>query len=252
MAAHGRAGEHPRRSPRWRAAVPVVAVLGGLLFATAARSTGPDPRAGSRTDLVDVISVDERGVLELTGRVAGLQREVEQRARSAGGAAGAEQQRADAAAVAAGVAPARGRGLVVTLDDSPRDPGDPALPADTRPDDLVVHEQDLRGVVNALWAGGASALEVMDQRLTSTSALRCAGNVLTLHGRTYGPPFVVRAVGDPVKLRAALDEDRSVRIYREWVARVGLGYDVRAAAALALPAATGTVGLSVASPEPVS
>ena len=88
-----------------------------------------------------------------------------------------------------------GPGLVVTLDDAQRDPGSP-LPPGVTPDDLVVHQQDLQAVVNALWAGGAQGVQVMDQRLVSTSAVRCVGNTLILHGRVYSPPFVVKAVGD--------------------------------------------------------
>ncbi len=57
------------------------------------------------------------------------------------------------------------------------------------PDDLVVHQQDVQAVVNALWAGGADAVQVMDQRLLSTSAVRCVGNTLLLNGRVYSPPY---------------------------------------------------------------
>ena len=71
---------------------------------------------------------------------------------------------------------------------------DAKIPADQLPegvgvDDIVVHQQDVQAVVNALWSGGAEAMMVMDQRLISTSAVRCVGNTLILQGRVYSPPF---------------------------------------------------------------
>ena len=70
-------------------------------------------------------------------------------------------------------------------------------PGGLGPDDLVVHQQDVQAVVNALWRGGADGVQVMDQRLIATSAVRCVGNTLILQGRVYSPPFTVTAVGDP-------------------------------------------------------
>ena len=84
-------------------------------------------------------------------------------------------------------------------------------------DDFVVHQQDLQAVVNALWHGGAEAIQVMDQRIVSTSAVRCVGNTLILQGRVYSPPFVVTAIGDQRQLRAALDHEPGVQLFKEYV-----------------------------------
>ena len=46
-------------------------------------------------------------------------------------------------------------------------------------------------MVNALWQGGAQGIKVMDQRLISTSAVRCVGNTLILQGRVYSPPYKI-------------------------------------------------------------
>ena len=81
------------------------------------------------------------------------------------------------------------------MSDAPRD-ADGNYPAGVDPDDLVVHQQDVQSVVNAMWAGGAEAMMIMDQRVLTTSAVRCIGNTLLLQGRTYSPPFVVTAIGD--------------------------------------------------------
>jgi uncharacterized protein YlxW (UPF0749 family) len=117
------------------------------------------------------------------------------------------------------------------------------------PDDLVVHQQDLQAVVNALWAGGAEAMTLMGERIISTSAVRCVGNTVILHGQVYGPPFVVTAVGDTDDLRRSLDRDPGVAFFRTFVDRFGLGYEVRAEASVSLPAYDGPLELpSVAPP----
>ena len=97
------------------------------------------------------------------------------------------------------------------LTDAPPDatPLVPGVP-DPSPNDLVIHQQDLQAVVNALWVGGAEGIQVMDQRLVSTSAVRCVGNTLVLQGRLYSPPYTVTAVGDPEALHAALVRVREI------------------------------------------
>src|SRR5690625_6014343 len=69
-------------------------------------------------------------------------------------------------------------------------------------DDLVVHQQDMEAYINALWAGGAEAMMLQDQRVVNGSSFRCAGNTLLLEGRVYSPPFVITAIGDPEELRS--------------------------------------------------
>ena len=123
--------------------------------------------------------------------------------------------------------------MTVTLTDA--SPTAPRPPWAT-PNDLVIHQQDLQAVINALWAGGAEAMTLQDQRVIATSAFRCVGNVLLLHGRHYSPPYVVRAIGDPELLESALLADAQVQLYLEYVEAVGLGWSVNVEAELHLPA----------------
>ncbi len=138
----------------------------------------------------------------------------------------------------AGLTEVRGPGVRVTLDDArPPDP----LPEGMTGDDYIVHQQDLQGVVNALWRGNASGVTVMGQRLVSTSAVRCVGNTVILHGRVYSPPFVIEAVGDVLALEASLRTDESVSFFREWAAEVGMGYTQTTSPRLVLPAYAGPI-----------
>ena len=56
----------------------------------------------------------------------------------------------------AGLSPVSGPGVTVTLQDAPQDVLDRAIQDGEPPGDtLVVHQQDIQAVVNALWLGGA-------------------------------------------------------------------------------------------------
>ena len=107
-------------------------------------------------------------------------------------------------ATAAGRTEVRGPAIRVTLDDAKLAGGE--VPAGADPDDYVIHQQDVQSVVNALWAGGAEAMMLQDQRVISTSAVRCVGNTLILQGRVYSPPYVITAIGSRDAMRSALDE----------------------------------------------
>ncbi|UIJ35527.1 DUF881 domain-containing protein [Allobranchiibius sp. GilTou73] len=231
QALHGlRMCRRPRpKAPRsrWRYVVPVVALAaGGLFGVSAVTSNGTDLRPATR-DLVQVVRSGDQRVKTKAAGVRRLQAEVD--ALSAQRAPGSSrlaqlQKQESSIAVAAGMTPVQGSAVTVTLDDSHRDLS--TLPADTDPNWLLVHQQDVQGVVNALWQGGATAMTIMDQRIISTSAVRCVGNTLLLQGRVYSPPFVISAMGDQKKLRNALQKDPAVSDYRDYVPLVGLGYSV--------------------------
>ena len=140
-----------------------------------------------------------------------------------------------------GTEPVSGPGLKVTLDDAQRTAA--SLPEGFTADDIVVHQQDVQSVVNALWAGGAEAMMLQDQRVISTSAVRCVGNTLILQGRVYSPPYVITAVGDVQGMRQQLDADPRVTIYRQYADLLGLRYDVEDKARLTLPAYAGSLDL---------
>jgi uncharacterized protein YlxW (UPF0749 family) len=224
-----------------------VFALAGLLFATSAEvARGTDLRPGSRGDLPDLILEEQTRVARQSEAVAALREEVGRLTADAGGASSPEQDRLAALRQAAGLVAAQGPGLKITLNDSPLRLGDPALPPDTEPDDLVVHQQDLQGVVNALWAGGAEAMQLMDQRVISTSAVRCVGNTLILQGRVYSPPYVVTAIGPVDRMRRALRDAPAVQLYRDYVDLVGLRYDVEERDRVKVPAYQGALELQSA------
>ncbi|HSA41181.1 MAG TPA: DUF881 domain-containing protein [Mycobacterium sp.] len=214
----------PRRSP-WRFGVPVVCLSAGLLLAaTHGVSDGADIRRSDAPRLVDLVHDSQRSVDRLTDERDRLVGEVDSfHGRSADAALAAMKLRSAELSEVAGLDPVHGSGLVVTLTDAQRD-ANGRFPRDASPDDLVVHQQDITAVLNALWSAGAEGIQIQDQRLIAGSSPRCVGNTLLLGGRTYSPPYTISAVGDPAAMQAALAAAPLVTLYRQYVVRFGLGY----------------------------
>ena len=229
----------------WRAATPLAFGAAGVLFVTSAGAANGGQLRGGRGDLGDLIRAEQQQADTLTDRVERLRADVDRATESAGAAdrrVAAAQRRARGLELAAGTAAVSGPSMSVTLDDAPRS-ADRVLPEGATPDDVVVHQQDIQGVVNALWAGGAEAMQIMDQRVISTSAVRCVGNTLILQGRVYSPPYTVTAIGDPERLAQALEDSPAVQVFRYYVDTFGLGYETHAATSTELPAYDGSLDL---------
>lgn len=237
LAASGRGGRVAAR-----AATFVVLVLAGvLLVASALTAAGTDLRAARTGDLPSLVA-------ERSSQVSALQAEVDdaaQRVAAMSAALGAADapvaRRTTALSPAAGLTPVVGPGVVVTLDDAPRSVTGRGSAGNLSPEDLVVHQQDVQAVVNAMWRAGAGGVTVMGQRLIATSAVRCVGNTLLLGGQVYSPPYEIAAVGDQDRITRALDRDPQLVIYREYVDLFGLGYQARAEDRVSLPAYQGTL-----------
>ncbi len=236
-----------RSSLLWRLLVPVTALGAGLMFATSASTAqGTDLRGGRFSQLRDLIGSTSSAVTAEEQQAAALRAEVAAANRTAASTSSivtAENRRGDLVAGAAGLEAVAGGGVTVTLDDAPR-PAEGQPQASDNPDDLVVHQQDVQSVVNALWAGGAEAMTLMGERLVSTSAVRCVGNTLLIQGRLVGPPFVISAIGPTGAMRSALDSEPGVALFRRYVDDYGLRYAVATRTALHLPAYDGPIELA--------
>jgi uncharacterized protein YlxW (UPF0749 family) len=217
----------PAKRSLWRFGVPAVCVAAGLLLgATHGVSGGDEIRRSDAPRLVDLVRGAQQSVDKLSAEQSALAFELDNHH---GGSPGADAALAaittkgDLLAPDAGLTPMRGPGLVVTLNDAQRD-AQGRFPRDASPDDLVVHQQDIQAVLNALWSAGAEGIQVQDQRIIATSAPRCVGNTLLLNGRTYSPPYVISAVGDATDMQAALAAAPLVTLYKRYAVRFGLGY----------------------------
>lgn len=221
----------------------------GFLFATSAlNSHGLDLRASSVTDLDTVLRHDRARVDDLQGRVADLNAQVSRLGKQVDDRRVRRlQRRVDRLRVPAGFTAVTGPGVRVTLDDAPKDEINQIVESGTvSADTLVVHQQDIQAVVNALWAGGAEAVTVQGQRVISTTGVKCVGNTVVLQGVPYAPPYRIAAVGNPVALTQALDDSEYIAAYRTVADRYHLTWDVRALTGFTAPAYVGTPDLRYA------
>ena len=237
-----------RRSP-WRFGVPAVCLAAGLLLAaTHGVSAGRDIRGSDSPRLVDLVHDAQASVDRLDGEREALAARIDSNhGARAGTALAAMQRRIAALAPEAGTESVHGPGLTVTLTDASRD-AQGRFPRDASPDDLVVHQQDIDAVLNALWSAGAEAVAMQDQRIIATSAPRCVGNTLLLNGRTYSPPYTITAVGDAAAMQAALAAAPLVGLYKQYVIRFGLGYSEQPGPDIEVPGYTGPLSVRYAQP----
>jgi uncharacterized protein YlxW (UPF0749 family) len=226
----------------------VTAVAAGLLLATTGLTArGTDLRSSRTLQVNQLIERQQQTLAALAREETGLRARIS--ATTALAAVGDRRVRAaraaaDRLAADAGLTAVAGAAMTVSLDDVPRNQAQRDLAAGAQPDDLVIHQQDVQGVVNALWAGGAEAMTVMGQRVVATTAVRCVGNTLLLAGRVFSPPFVVTAIGDPARMRHALASDPSVQIFQQYVAAYGLRYRASTSLHVTLPPYAGPLELS--------
>ncbi|MDQ3756487.1 MAG: DUF881 domain-containing protein [Actinomycetota bacterium] len=220
----------------------------GFLVVTAASSTDATRRAEAprRAQLLELIetrreqvAAHDEDVRRLRRQVASAQAATMERVRQDA----AEAQRLVELAAQAGTVALRGRGVVVKLSDSDRDPDDPEESGAYR-----IHDTDLQQVVNALFAAGAEAVAVNDSRLVATSPIRAAGDTIVVNFRPLAPPYRVVAIGAD---RKQFGDSAIARRFGRWTRLFGLGFSVDVEDEVEVPAYTGRVGINSATPVAV-
>ena len=93
-----------------------------------------------------------------------------------------------------GLTEVTGNGLIITINDNQDISLNNWL---AEPNLLIVHDADLISVVNELKNAGAEAISINEQRLVTTSAIECDGNIIKVNGEKIGAPFTIKAIGLP-------------------------------------------------------
>jgi uncharacterized protein YlxW (UPF0749 family) len=175
--------------PIVRVAIAALCALLGFAVVAQARSTAEDPLAGARTtDLVRILGdLDSQGD-RLRAEIADLQQAQRELADGTDAAALAQaQRRSEVLGILAGTVPATGPGIEVEL-------AGPDLSGIT----LLDAVQELRDA-------GAEVIEVGGVRVVASSSFATgpAGGIV-VDGTTIDTPVLIRAIGDPATLEAAL------------------------------------------------
>jgi uncharacterized protein YlxW (UPF0749 family) len=139
---------------------------------------------------------------ELKARIADMRQRIGELQSSAQSPSSLQEinGRIEQARIDSGMTALEGPGIVATLSDSTAS----SVPPSEDPANFIIHDYDLRDVLNALWAAGAEAISLNGERLVSTSSLYCVGTTILCNATRLSPPYEVRAIGDPDSLEAAV------------------------------------------------
>ena len=105
----------------------------------------------------------------------------------------------------------KGPGVIVSIEDSKK-----IISNSDNTNLYIIHDEDILKVINELRAAGAEAISLNDQRLISTSEIRCAGPTISVNNTRVAAPFVIKAIGnaksmeDAIKMRGGVAETLSV------------------------------------------
>jgi uncharacterized protein YlxW (UPF0749 family) len=209
----------------------------------AARVADIGPTSGKVWLSIERLEAEQR---ELKTSLAGLRGELAERQQVA--AANTDRLQAlkvelDRQQLLAGLIPVRGPGVLVTLDDSEAE-----VPPGADPNAYLIHEYDLRDIVNLLWMAGSEAIAINDERLVSNSSIVCLGSTVMVNNTRLSPPYLIRAVGNPRIQQDYLRNPSYLEQLKEKQRQYGLRFDIEGVTTLSLPAYSGGFPVQYARP----
>jgi uncharacterized protein YlxW (UPF0749 family) len=222
----------------------VLAITGFLVVTSVL--TGRVERAREeprRAQLIDLIGERQQDVDDLDAAVEQLRDDVLEAQQGVTRADALERRvadRFDRLGALAGTVPLHGRGLVVRLAPSEREP-----PSPDEAGAYEIHDTDVQLVVNALFGSGAEAVAINGSRLVATTPIRAAGDTVIVNFRPLSPPYRIVAIGAARRTFLASD---IARRFDRWTELFGLGFSVDEDDDLTVPGFTGRVSISTASP----
>lgn len=212
-----------------RSAWVVLAVFGLLVGTAAVQSAqSADATEVERSSLVaqieirrDRVAEQQQELTDLRALTRGLDSEIRSLA---------QQERAAEATIdrlepPTGFAPVSGPGLRLVINDA----------ADGE-DSGLVRADDLSMLVNGLWAAGAEAISIDDQRLTTLTSLRNSGLTIGVNQVSLRAPYTVKAIGNPRTLEANLLDSTSGLAWESLVDEFGFRVQRQTETDMSLPA----------------
>ena len=134
-----------------------------------------------------------------------------------------------------GLTEVTGEGVIVTLKDNTS----PTVGSVVDTSQLVVHDMDVLSVINELKNAGAEAISINDQRLISSTAIVCDGNVIQINGQKVGAPFEIKAIGLSEQLSALSRPGGYLSILQEY----GIGTELVKSKNITIPKYAGSINL---------
>lgn len=217
-------GHSPRAGPfQGRLALTLVGICLGLLLQMQVHAPANSPVNSpyEQTQVRTAIKQLEREQLDLKEAIGRLREQLEHYQQLAASETETLRELRDELAaqrMRAGLIALQGPGVVVSLDDSDA----VALLPDADLNPYMVHEYDLRDVVNLLWLAGAEAVAVNNERIVASTSIYCVGSTIMVNDTRLSPPYLVRAIGDSAALYAVVMDPAYLVDLRRRVQQHGL------------------------------
>jgi uncharacterized protein YlxW (UPF0749 family) len=244
-------GLHERRAPTLAAPNPrmvvlsfclvLVGIVWGLALSMQWQAPTGQPLARGGSDKASVAQT----IAQLEGEQADLKRQVgDLRAQLGTLQTDAANRKANLAdvhqaldqeQVTAGQVALAGPGIVATY----RDSTSPAISPNEDPANYILHDYDLRDVLNTLWATGAEAISVNGERIMSNTSLYCVGTTIICNATRLSPPYVINAIGPGDDMEAALRSAPQMEPLNQRALIYDLPIDIRKDGKVAVPAYNG-------------
>ena len=218
--------DHPpvgKKDPKWW--IAIVLSFSGLLFGIAVANTQRQQPIleKNREDLRATITKNIEVLNKTSEDLSSINNEIAQIQTNTPGLDfhGISQSNESNLQVFSGLSSVKGEGIEIVIND--------AIKTDSlETSDLElarVYDSDIQLLVNALWASGAESVSINKSRLTSTSAIRSAGDAILVNYRPLLPPFVISSIGDN-DLRDRLIKHPDYLDLQFVVKTYGLGFNV--------------------------
>lgn len=112
-----------------------------------------------------------------------------------------------------GLEDVEGPGVIIIISDGTR-----KLFDNEDPNNLMVHDLDIRTIVDDLRYAGAEAISVNDQRIVEhVSPIYCNGPTIKVNDQMCSQPFIIKAIGNQNFLEAAINApDKYGGTLRQW------------------------------------
>ncbi len=134
----------------------------------------------------------------------------------------------------AGLTALEGPGVIIIVTDGTRELG-----ADENPNNVLVHDIDIRALVDDLRNAGAEAISINNERVVfNKSNIQCTGPTIKVNDQVFAPPYIIQAIGDRKFLESAVNAPES---YSESLRQWGLFVEVNTSVSIQIPAYQGFV-----------
>ncbi len=188
----------------WQFPVAIASLVLGIAVSLQFRSTSgaPTQNSNTRMDLIAQNKIVETERNRLSTEVTELRAKMTDLQSTMGLGESVHtdlKSQLEAAQLQAGLNALKGPGVVIRLSDSVRDVGPEQVPYD-----FLIHDIDLSVLVNELWASGAEAVSVNDQRIVGRSSIRCVGPAVLINTKQVASPYIVKAIGDVASIEGGL------------------------------------------------